>query len=1285
MSKVVFNINYVSGLNLYKKSLFEESKIKFRKALYHQRDHAQCTFKLGMCYFKLEQWKKARFYIEKAINLDPSKTGWKKQLEQSKKHLGIPKQTIYKEENLTLEQKILANPNDAKLYRELASNLQKQGLWWQEIEALKKAIALDNTKADWYYRLGQSLEIMNRYSEASQNYIKAIELKKDKADAEWYYRAGYCYETKGHDGVPNIQKAKDYYAKAIAKDTKLKSKEFGIGAFHQNRGYWEEASKAYSEYLRKNAIFNAELCYRLGMSYDRCYIWDKAEENYKVAISLDSKNIYWHYRLGFVLERQEKFEESALAYEYAAKNSAKFMAYWFYRWAYVLEKLGRYEESAIAYLHTKNGFKIEEHIKVQDEIEEKKDEILEYEIALSEDSNSTLEVIEEEPVNFVLYKNSINSSSILTNHLLSILSKDLTISTNWHTLAKAYEKAKVYEKARDAYIKAINRENEHKPDWYYDLGLVEFKLGLNKEASATLRDARIMQKPYGVTDDAMKNAGFKQSAIYTELYDSLEIDSNLVLFESFHGASMSCNPYALFLYMFEQEEFKNFTYIWVVNDLEKVDEKWKKYENIIFTKRDSYLYMRYLASAKYLINNVTFSAYFIRKGNQKYLNTWHGTPIKYLGKDIKDGLIAHQNVTRNFLHATHAIHPNQHTHDIMMHRNDVFELFEGINAITGYPRIDLMINATEETKQNIKSQLNISNSDKVLLYAPTWRGLHGSAVFDVEKLIADLEKISNLGYKIVFRGHHMVENFLINSNLNVTIATSDIDTNQLLSIVDVLITDYSSIFFDFLIAKKPIIYYAYDIDDYKEERGLYYPLEDMAGKVCYEIDEVVKSLENISLVYDEAKYNKAIKDFASYEDGNVSKRVTDMFINDSIENIQIVENCKKEKLLFYAGSFIPNGITSSFLNLISNIDKDKFTCNVLINGKQIESFPEKVEQLNRLKNSVSLSGEFGRKNQTIEEDWIAKKFNSKNILQSENMWEEYEKIQKREFKRLFGNTNYKSVINFDGYSMHFASILSGFDKNKSIYLHNNMYNEHVFRFAYLEKIFRLYRYYDNLISVSKQTGDLNIESLKNRFDINLDKFDFSDNLISPDEIFEKSNEELEDEIIEKYYKNSKVFLTMGRLSIEKDHKKLIDAFAFLVKEYSNAKLLILGDGPLKLDLEMQIKELRLEENVFLLGRIFNPFPYLKKANCFVLSSNHEGQPMVLLESLTLKKPIVATDIVGNRSVLEGRDGLLVENSSEGLLFGMKEFLSGNLGEVNFDYDAYNKNALESFYNKVCGV
>jgi len=104
-----------------------------------------------------------------------------------------------------------------------------------------------------------------------------------------------------------------------------------------------------------------------------------------------------------------------------------------------------------------------------------------------------------------------------------------------------------------------------------------------------------------------------------------------------------------------------------------------------------------------------------------------------------------------------------------------------------------------------------------------------------------------------------------------------------------------------------------------------------------------------------------------------------------------------------------------------------------------------------------------------------------------------------------------------------------------------------------------------------------------------------------------------------------------------------------------------------------------------LGQKFNPMPYLKASDCFVLSSNYEGQGLVLLEAMVLEKPVISTDISGPRSVLKDGLGLLVDNSENGLSNGMFKFLEeGNNISKKFNYQKYNQDAIEMFNIKVIG-
>lgn len=133
-------------------------------------------------------------------------------------------------------------------------------------------------------------------------------------------------------------------------------------------------------------------------------------------------------------------------------------------------------------------------------------------------------------------------------------------------------------------------------------------------------------------------------------------------------------------------------------------------------------------------------------------------------------------------------------------------------------------------------------------------------------------------------------------------------------------------------------------------------------------------------------------------------------------------------------------------------------------------------------------------------------------------------------------------------------------------------------------------------------------------------------------------------------------VSVGRLNNQKGFDLLIKAHAKLVNKYKH-KLVILGEGEERKNLEMQIKELGVENTVELKGFIRNPYPYIKAADIFVSSSRTEGYPLVLLEAVVLNKAIVATDVTGNREILNyGECGLMCECSSDDIANKLELFL-----------------------------
>ncbi|EIA89735.1 CDP-glycerol glycerophosphotransferase family protein [Campylobacter coli] len=1100
----------------------------------------------------------------------------------------------------------------------------------------------------FYYICGVWLYHKKKFSQAKCFFIKTIEKQNNNAQA--YFKLGMCYFK-----LCEWKEANEYIAKALI--------------LCPSKISWNIQLKQTENHLNSMISIPQKL-------------WWKEVEDLKKYMQKKGGNFFIYKDLALALENMRRYQEAAKYYELAIKHSKTKDSYLYYKAGFCYERDGQTDSKLIKYLYANA-------IKYDDDLNSK---ILG--IGIFHQSNKCWEEANKAYLDFYKYIKNSCSDVLLYNIAYSFeklfnyqeaekyYKKALELNyqeCDFHyRLGIVLEKMAKYEEASIYYENTIKRSDTHRPFLYFRLCKCLNALEEYKKLSEILSQSQIIQnQPYGLSEDILKDKNLRRRVFYTECYKNLKIIDNMILYESFHGKSMSCNPYAIFLYLLGQNAFKDFTHIWVVNDLSIVKNKFKKMKNVICVKRGSDLYLKYLASAKYLINNSTFPEYFIRKMEQLYLNTWHGIPWKMLGKDIKGSFMEYKNVQRNFLHTTHLIAPSKHTMDVMIKSHEIEFISSSKKYLSGYPRVDISLNQTKSEKEELRSTLGIPLDKKVILYAPTFRGsFYNSENISNEKINELYNKVKDNfdEYCLIYRGHYSVNN---NNNIldkNIIIPPVYIDTNELLGIVDVLITDYSSVLFDFMSLNRPIIFFLYDYDNYKNNRGLYFDISEISQEYCVATDDIINALKNINYskilyLYDQIKDYYIIK-----EKGQATRLVVDFFFKDIIKNNLSVDYANtKKNILFYPGALMPNGITSSFRNLINTFNQNNYNIHISIDASSVEGYLDRIKLFNEIKDKILTIPSVGNINYTLEEYFVYIYFLEHNNWQNLSAKMLFEKIFKREFRRLYGDAKIDSLINFDGYTRywHFLFAINNI-KQKIVFLHNDMRGEFNRRFPQLEQNFRCYNFYDKIFSVSKQTNSENKKNLADLYGIEENKFDFLENMINNEDIIEKSKEKLDKKLEKKYFKKDyKIFINIARLSIEKDQAKLIQAFKVINDKYPKTLLLILGEGPLKEDLEKLIKDLKLDKKVFLLGRIFNPFPYLKKADCFVMSSNHEGQPMTLLEALVLNKAIVATDIPGNVSVLDNRGGLIVENNVNGLISGMERFLCGKIENKIFNYTQYN--------------
>jgi len=384
----------------------------------------------------------------------------------------------------------------------------------------------------------------------------------------------------------------------------------------------------------------------------------------------------------------------------------------------------------------------------------------------------------------------------------------------------------------------------------------------------------------------LKTALKGRTKLYIQLYRALflrmPIKKDTIVFESFLGKSYSDSPKYIYEYMIEKN--MNYNYIWIFNKKKKIPG------NAIQVKRFSLKYYYYLARAKYWVTNSRMPKSLNKRKDNIYLQTWHGTPLKTLVFDMKDVYSADPAYKKNFYQQSRRWDYLSSTNE---YSSNIFRRafkYEKEMLEFGYPRNDILYNSnTKHDILKLKNKMNLPTNKKVVLYAPTWRDdefySRGKYKFTLK---LDLERLKNkLGneYIVLLRMHYFIA-----SQLDITGFEGFVynfshydDIAELYLVSDILITDYSSVFFDYANLKRPILFYTYDLEKYRDKlRGFYIDMEkEVPGPLLMNTNEVIDAILNIDEVSNhyQDRYNSFYDKFCQWDDGNATERTVKVVFN----------------------------------------------------------------------------------------------------------------------------------------------------------------------------------------------------------------------------------------------------------------------------------------------------------------------------------------------------------------------------------------------------------------------
>ncbi|WP_151524930.1 CDP-glycerol glycerophosphotransferase family protein [Serinicoccus kebangsaanensis] len=337
-----------------------------------------------------------------------------------------------------------------------------------------------------------------------------------------------------------------------------------------------------------------------------------------------------------------------------------------------------------------------------------------------------------------------------------------------------------------------------------------------------------------------------------------------VYLESFYGRLATCNPFALDAVI--AREHPDWVRYWGVTDLSVPVP-----DGAVAVVEGTQAWFDARARSRVVIANDWLRRRFTPQPFQTVLQTWHGSMFKRIGLDRPNvGASTRESLANERAKWDILLSQNHHSTEIFRSAY----AWDGTFYEEGYPRNDALVGGSGAA---IRERLGIRPDQKAVLYAPTWRdNAAGMVVFlDLEQLTTELGD----DYVILVRGHSRTVGHGRSVDLpGVVDVTTYPSITELFLAADAMVTDYSSVMFDYSVTRRPMVFYVPDLDEYRDDvRGVYFDLEQEApGPVVSTQEQVVSALRGMGEDQDAQyaeRYARWVERFNHLDDGHSAERV----------------------------------------------------------------------------------------------------------------------------------------------------------------------------------------------------------------------------------------------------------------------------------------------------------------------------------------------------------------------------------------------------------------------------
>lgn len=533
---------------------------------------------------------------------------------------------------------------------------------------------------------------------------------------------------------------------------------------------------------------------------------------------------------------------------------------------------------------------------------------------------------------------------------------------------------------------------------------------------------------------------------YCNCVNNLPVNKSIAFLESHNSMDFAGNMMAIAKELSCNEEFENIKIrISVLPEnrekiLDMINEYGIKYEKIVI--KETMEYFETLATAGYLFSDVSYYPLFQKKNGQTCVYAWHGTPLKTLGFTFTEDAYIAANQKRGFTLADYVISPNAYTWECFKNSYELNGLFKGKVVFNGYPRNSIFFD--EDRRTYMQKALNPDNK-KIIVFMPTWRGkvisIDGeSQSQELQEILGHIDELLPDDYLFWAKLHRLNSNELDFSEFkHIKPFPEGYETYDVLNIADVLVTDYSSVMFDFSNTKKKIILYCYDNKKYIEERGVYFDIAELPFPIVTNEEDLIKELSS-GKNYNDENFLKRFNEF----DGYYSTRNLCMDILKGGHNCTVIEleREKEKKALLFVGDLGRHRATDSFF--LEELDKlnEQYSCYITyLNHLFATSKWYKLLQLSTMNKMpmYKFDGRYAYYTKS-EEVIITRIRNSiaKGEVVDNRDWNMSDEIGRREYARFYYNNSFDSFIRYDGRDLESLKWFRIFKGEKIIYIHETM-------------------------------------------------------------------------------------------------------------------------------------------------------------------------------------------------------------------------------------------------------